>query len=244
MILDGQQGLGHEPPRYDLCIVGAGAAGITLALELEGTGLRVCLLEAGGPGYEAETQRLLEGEVVGQPYPMLRDTRVGALGGSTTVWAGWCRPLEALDFEPPGLVRRRRMALRPRRASSLVCPSPRDLRARRLRVRPRALGPRPRPARNAARRSRLRQRDLSRPDPGLRPALSGAARAIDGHRSAAARPGHAPASGGLGLHGGRDPHARRSRPGHPRGPVRARRRRHRESQAPAGLRGRPGRRAR
>ena len=99
MILDGQQGLGHEPLRYDLCIVGAGAAGITLALELEGTGLRVCLLEAGGPGYEAETQRLLEGEVVGQPYPMLRDTLVGALGGSTIVWAGWCRPLEALDLE-------------------------------------------------------------------------------------------------------------------------------------------------
>jgi choline dehydrogenase-like flavoprotein len=99
MILDAQKGFGHEPPRYDLCIVGAGAAGITLALELEATGLRVCLLEAGGEVYEAETQRLFEGEVVGQPYPMLRDTRVGALGGSTTVWAGWCRPLEALDFE-------------------------------------------------------------------------------------------------------------------------------------------------
>ncbi len=100
MILDAEKGCGHEPPRYDLCIVGAGAAGITLALELEATGLRVCLLEAGGAVYEAETQRLFEGEVIGQEYPMLRDTRVGALGGSTTVWAGWCRPLEALDFEP------------------------------------------------------------------------------------------------------------------------------------------------
>jgi choline dehydrogenase-like flavoprotein len=100
MILDAQKGFGHEQPRYDLCIVGAGAAGITLALELEATGWRVCLLEAGGSAYEAETQRLLEGEVVGQAYPPLRETRVGALGGSTTVWAGWCRPLEALDFEP------------------------------------------------------------------------------------------------------------------------------------------------
>ena len=100
MILDAEKGLGHEPARYDLCIVGAGAAGITLALELESTGLRVCLLEAGGAVYEPETQRLLEGEVVGQRYPMLRDTRVSALGGSTTVWAGWCRPLEPPDFEP------------------------------------------------------------------------------------------------------------------------------------------------
>jgi choline dehydrogenase-like flavoprotein len=101
MILDAEKVFGQEPPRYDICIVGAGAAGITLALELEATGLRVCLLEAGGSGYEAETQRLFEGEITGQPnYPRLRDTRVGALGGSTTVWAGWCRPLEALDFEP------------------------------------------------------------------------------------------------------------------------------------------------
>ncbi len=99
MIIDADKGFGHEPPRYDLCVVGAGAAGITLALELEATGLRVCLLEAGGAAYETETQRLFEGEVVGREYPPLRDTRVGALGGSTTVWAGWCRPLEPLDFE-------------------------------------------------------------------------------------------------------------------------------------------------
>ena len=99
MILDAEQGFGTEAPRYDVCIVGAGAAGITLALELEPTGLRICLLEAGGTAYESKTQRLFEGEVTGDPYPSLRDTRVGALGGSTTVWAGWCRPLESRDFE-------------------------------------------------------------------------------------------------------------------------------------------------
>jgi choline dehydrogenase-like flavoprotein len=100
MILDANEGFGPEPRRYDLCIIGAGPAGITLALELEATGWRVGLLEAGGLEYEAETQRLFEGDVLGQQYPALRDTRVGALGGSTTVWAGWCRPLEPLDFEP------------------------------------------------------------------------------------------------------------------------------------------------
>ena len=100
MIFDAEKGLGHEPPRYDLCIVGAGPAGITLALELEATGLRVCLLEAGGAVYEAESQRLLEGEVAAAQYLPLRDARLGALGGSTQVWAGWCRPLEPVDFEP------------------------------------------------------------------------------------------------------------------------------------------------
>jgi choline dehydrogenase-like flavoprotein len=85
---------------YDLCIVGAGPAGITLALELADSGLRICLLEAGGESYHRETQRLFEGEVSGDRYPPLRDTRLGALGGSSGVWAGWCRPLEAADFEP------------------------------------------------------------------------------------------------------------------------------------------------
>jgi choline dehydrogenase-like flavoprotein len=99
MILDAGKGFGHEPPRYDLCIVGAGPAGITLGMELESSGWRVCVLEAGGTAYERDAQRLFEGQVLGQPYPPLRDTRVGALGGSTTVWAGWCRPLDALDFE-------------------------------------------------------------------------------------------------------------------------------------------------
>ncbi|HEY7481363.1 MAG TPA: GMC family oxidoreductase [Gemmatimonadales bacterium] len=99
MILDAKKGPPQELPRYHLCIVGAGPAGITLALELQATGRRICLLEAGGSSYEGPTQRLYEGHAAGQPYPLLRDTRVGALGGSTTVWAGWCRPLEALDFE-------------------------------------------------------------------------------------------------------------------------------------------------
>jgi choline dehydrogenase-like flavoprotein len=100
MILDAGKGFGQQPPRYDLCIVGAGPAGLAVALELETGGWRVCVLEAGGAAYERDTQRLFEGEVVGQPYPPLRDSRLGALGGSTTVWAGWCRPLEPLDFEP------------------------------------------------------------------------------------------------------------------------------------------------
>jgi len=100
MILDAHKGFGGEPSRYDICIVGAGAAGISLALQFDATPLRVCLLEAGGSAYEPATQRLFEGEVVAGRYPALRDTRLGAFGGSTNVWAGWCRPLEPLDFEP------------------------------------------------------------------------------------------------------------------------------------------------
>jgi choline dehydrogenase-like flavoprotein len=87
----------REP--YDICIVGAGPAGISLALELDGTDSRVCVLEAGGESYDRATQRLYEGEVQGERYPPLRDTRLGAFGGTSNVWAGWCRPLEPTDFE-------------------------------------------------------------------------------------------------------------------------------------------------
>ena len=100
MILDAHKGFARELPRYDICIVGAGAAGISLALQFDALPVRVCVLEAGGASYEPETQRLLEGEVVAARYPPLRDTRLSAFGGSTNVWAGWCRPLEPLDFEP------------------------------------------------------------------------------------------------------------------------------------------------
>lgn len=99
MIIDGRQGFAAGTAEYDVCIVGAGVAGISLALELEGSGLRVCLLEAGGRGYERRVQDLFHGEVDAVSYPPLRDTRLAALGGTSGVWAGWCRPLEVPDFE-------------------------------------------------------------------------------------------------------------------------------------------------
>ena len=84
---------------YDVCIVGAGAAGISLALEFTAVSSRICLVEAGGFGYDKNVQRLFEGSADGEFYPQLRDTRLGAFGGTTNVWAGWCRPLDEADFQ-------------------------------------------------------------------------------------------------------------------------------------------------
>lgn len=80
-----------------VAIVGAGPAGITLALELDRAGVPVRLLEAGGLRHERRVQALLAGEVVGG-YAPLRESRLAALGGSTQVWSGWCRRLDPLDF--------------------------------------------------------------------------------------------------------------------------------------------------
>ncbi len=83
----------------DVCIVGCGPAGITLARELEATGARILLLEAGGRRYRRRAQALLDGTVEGDSYPRLRDTRFAGLGGASELWAGWCRPLDPIDFE-------------------------------------------------------------------------------------------------------------------------------------------------
>jgi choline dehydrogenase-like flavoprotein len=86
------------PLECDVCVVGGGPAGITLALELGKNGRSVCLLESGGLEHEPESQSLLAGEVAGGAYPPLIETRCAMLGGATGVWAGWCRPLDAIDF--------------------------------------------------------------------------------------------------------------------------------------------------
>lgn len=83
----------------DLCIIGAGAAGITIARELSGEGLRICLVESGGLEYEPATQSLYEGEIIGLPYYRLDESRLRFFGGTTNHWSGQCAPLSEMDFQ-------------------------------------------------------------------------------------------------------------------------------------------------
>jgi choline dehydrogenase-like flavoprotein len=83
----------------DVCVIGAGAAGVTVARELLGSGLEVCLLESGGLEIEPELQALSEGESVGAPVSLV-ESRVRAFGGSTWAWTGRCATLDPIDFEP------------------------------------------------------------------------------------------------------------------------------------------------
>jgi len=83
----------------DVCIIGAGAAGITLALELESSSRDVCVLESGTFDYDVETQSLADGESIGLPYYELIASRLRLFGGTTGHWAGICRPLDELDFQ-------------------------------------------------------------------------------------------------------------------------------------------------
>ena len=83
----------------DLCIVGAGAAGISIAREWIGGARTVLLLEGGGFDYDAQMQDLYRGESVGLPYYPLQAARLHQFGGTTGHWAGFCSTYDALDFE-------------------------------------------------------------------------------------------------------------------------------------------------
>ncbi|MEO1681206.1 MAG: GMC family oxidoreductase [Pseudomonadota bacterium] len=83
----------------DLCIVGAGAAGISMSHELAGTGIRVVVLESGFDGFDERAQSLYSGPNVGFDATPLDEARLRMLGGSSNHWAGNCMRLDPIDFE-------------------------------------------------------------------------------------------------------------------------------------------------
>lgn len=85
---------------YEVCIIGAGAAGITLAKEFVNTQTSVCLIESGGLEWEEETQALYDGSSKGTVPPRdLEESRMRYYGGTVNIWGGSCTPLNPLDFE-------------------------------------------------------------------------------------------------------------------------------------------------
>ena len=82
----------------DVCIIGGGPAGITIAAELANTPWRVCLLEGGGLRSERASQALNAGETVG-PHPLdPAFSRLRTFGGSTRLWGGGCIPLSSIEM--------------------------------------------------------------------------------------------------------------------------------------------------
>lgn len=108
MVVDARSIPADSRVETDLCIVGGGTAGITLAREFIGAPFRVCLLESGGREPDPETQSLDSGENIGHPYYPLETARSRSLGGSSTLWhvpiggdrvGARMRPLDPIDFE-------------------------------------------------------------------------------------------------------------------------------------------------
>ncbi len=92
----------------EVCVIGSGPAGITIAREFVGQNTQVCLLESGGLELNPQIQSLSEANTVGDPFLSPQLTRNRQFGGNSNAWAikiGDGRigvryvPLDAIDFE-------------------------------------------------------------------------------------------------------------------------------------------------
>jgi choline dehydrogenase-like flavoprotein len=110
MLLDARKLPDGHLIEADICIVGAGVAGLILAREMDGQGLSIALLESGGFDNDPEAQSLAAGENAGIPFSTLEEMRVRRVGGTSHAWIHplgpgdhrqglRLRPLDELDFE-------------------------------------------------------------------------------------------------------------------------------------------------
>jgi choline dehydrogenase-like flavoprotein len=98
-IFDLRYFVNSSPLETDLCIVGTGPAGISIANEFADQNIRVLLLESGGFDEELDTQALYEIDSVAPRKVDQAEIRTRILGGSSHIWTGRCAPFDALDFE-------------------------------------------------------------------------------------------------------------------------------------------------
>jgi choline dehydrogenase-like flavoprotein len=100
----------------DLCVIGGGTAGLAVANHFASTNRQAVVLESGGLGFSKSLtalprnifhhvfgeQSLTAGDNLGDPYYLLRLTRLRSLGGTSRALARHglrSRPLDEIDFE-------------------------------------------------------------------------------------------------------------------------------------------------
>ena len=83
----------------DVCIIGGGVAGQTLAISLAGSGLDVTVLESGDKDFRSDIQNMMFGENIGHEYYELINSRLRLFGGTAAIWGGRCAELDEIDFE-------------------------------------------------------------------------------------------------------------------------------------------------
>jgi choline dehydrogenase-like flavoprotein len=85
----------------DLAVVGAGPAGIVVALEAASHGLSVVLIESGGRSFDPAVQDLSEAATWDRHRhaPLSLAVR-RQVGGTSVIWGGRCVPFDPVDFAP------------------------------------------------------------------------------------------------------------------------------------------------
>ncbi|KUO68415.1 MAG: hypothetical protein APF80_06120 [Alphaproteobacteria bacterium BRH_c36] len=93
MIIDLQAPDAPHAIDADICIVGGGAVGLSMAVRLARAGRDVVVLEGGGKSLEAASQALHKGRCAGRRFDNIDVGRYRVLGGSTTFWGGQVLPV-------------------------------------------------------------------------------------------------------------------------------------------------------
>jgi choline dehydrogenase-like flavoprotein len=108
MLIDGRNLQENHQLKTEICIIGSGPAGMTIARELIATQYDVILIESGGLEFDSKIQSLAGGKVNSLKQSSLEKSRRRQLGGTSNVWKapidratpGWrCLPLDTEDFK-------------------------------------------------------------------------------------------------------------------------------------------------
>ena len=100
MIINASQVDNNKILKGDLCIMGSGPAGLTIASKFAKSNLDIIVIPGGGFKITKKNQGLYKGiidkDVSHEP---LDENRYKVFGGSGNFWGGRCLPLDKIDFE-------------------------------------------------------------------------------------------------------------------------------------------------
>ncbi|MDQ4117871.1 MAG: FAD-dependent oxidoreductase [Actinomycetota bacterium] len=99
MLIDARRALPGSVFETEVCVIGSGPAGATVAAELADRGIGVIVLEGGGDGADRTATDTYRGVVGTGAHDPLEAVRQKRLGGSSGVWGGRCAPLDDLDLD-------------------------------------------------------------------------------------------------------------------------------------------------
>ncbi|MFI5503665.1 GMC oxidoreductase [Nocardia asteroides] len=107
MLVEDLRTVGDDALRAEVCVIGSGPAGLTVATELAAAGLRVLVLESGDHEIgSAEAEFAAIDSIGATRLPPHRIAGNRVLGGTSHSWAGRCGVLDDLDFATRPWVRR------------------------------------------------------------------------------------------------------------------------------------------
>lgn len=84
---------------YDVCIIGSGPAGLTVALELMHSGQKICVIESGYLDPKEGRGSALK-DVESRGIKIRPDSRERVVGGTSETWSGFIAPLDDFDYSP------------------------------------------------------------------------------------------------------------------------------------------------